>query len=124
MTKDYRRIAVCDNLHATDLDIELNTRNTSAQVKEFALDNLAKKFEWLKEQLPEFEPVIVYRENERKPVKVRDVIALLTLFNVTLFPNNGSQYPNQATHPKRNHSRGSMRNRTPTAPCARFFGTF
>jgi len=72
------------------------TRNTSVQVKDFSLDNLAGKFEWLKEQLQEYSDVIAYKENEKKPVNVRDVISLFTLFNVALYPNTGSQYPIQA----------------------------
>lgn len=72
------------------------SRNTSVQVKEFSLDNLAGKFKWLKEQLKDFEQVIAYKENEKKPVNVRDVISLLTLFNIHLYPNGGSQYPTQA----------------------------
>jgi hypothetical protein len=71
-------------------------RNTSAQVKEFSLDNMRGEFDWLKEQIPLFEPVIVYQEFEKKPINVRDVIAILTLFNVALFPNNSTQFPTQA----------------------------
>ena len=96
LKQQYVRYEIITGLSPELLVSLAEARNTSAQVKEFALDNLAKKFEWLKEQLPDFESVIVYRENEKKPINVRDVIALLTLFNVTLFPNNGPQYPNQA----------------------------
>jgi len=96
LKQQYVRYEIIAGL-SPDLLVSLaEARNTSAQVKEFALDNLAKKFEWLKAQLPDLESVIVYRENEKKPVNVRDVIALLTLFNVSLFPNNGLQYPTQA----------------------------
>lgn len=82
---------------SADLLVKLaETRNTSVQVKDFSLDNLAGKFEWLKEQLSEFDDVIAYKENEKKPVNVRDVIALFTLFNVGLYPNSGQQHPIQA----------------------------
>jgi len=96
LKQQYVRYEIISGLSPQLLVSLAEARNTSAQVKEFALDNLAKKFEWLKAQIPDLEPVIVYRENEKKPVNVRDVIALLTLFNVRLFPNNGSQYPTQA----------------------------
>lgn len=72
------------------------TRNTSVQVKDFSLDNLAGKFEWLKEQLAEYDGVIAYKENEKKPVNVRDVIALFALFNIGLYPNTSPQHPIQA----------------------------
>ncbi|HXG65934.1 MAG TPA: AIPR family protein [Blastocatellia bacterium] len=94
--QQYVRYEVIAGLSPTLLVNLAEARNTSAQVKEFSLDNLAGKFDWLKKQLAEFEPVIAYKENEKKPVNVRDVIALLTLFNVNLFPNAGSQYPTQA----------------------------
>lgn len=72
------------------------TRNTSVAVKDFSLDNLAGKFKWLKEQLAEYEGVIAYKENEKKPVNVRDIISLFTLFNIGIYPNTGSQHPIQA----------------------------
>jgi hypothetical protein len=72
------------------------TRNTSVQVKDYSLDNLAGKFTWLKEQLADYSHVIAYKENEKKPVNVRDVISILTLFNLELFPNNQSKHPVQA----------------------------
>jgi hypothetical protein len=72
------------------------TRNTSVAVKDFSLDNLAGKFVWLKEQLSEYEGVVAYKENEKKPVNVRDVISLFMLFNIGLYPNTGTQHPIQA----------------------------
>lgn len=93
--QQYVRYEIIAGL-SSELLVDLaEARNTSAQVKEFSLDNLAGKFDWLKLQLPEFEQTIAYKENERKPVDVRDVIALLSMFNVGLFPNNGSHYPTQ-----------------------------
>lgn len=58
-------------------------RNTSAQVKTFALDNLAGRFEWIKEAL-ENEPFaknIAYREGEDRDINVVDIICLMTLFH-------------------------------------------
>jgi hypothetical protein len=58
-------------------------RNTSVQVKEFALENLDHKFDWLKVALDdsEFKDRIRYRENDPQPVDVRTVLALMTLFH-------------------------------------------
>ena len=58
-------------------------RNTSIQVKEFALENLGGGFEWLKKVLDdtEFKGRIRYRENDPEPVDVRTVLGLLTLFH-------------------------------------------
>ncbi len=58
-------------------------RNTSAQVKAFSLDNLANKFEWIKEALSNqpFASNVAYREGEDKDVNVVDIICLMTLFH-------------------------------------------
>jgi AIPR protein len=58
-------------------------RNTSKQVKEFALENLGGGFEWLKDVIEEsqFRGRIRYRENDPQPVDVRTVLGLLTLFH-------------------------------------------
>lgn len=58
-------------------------RNTSNQVKEFALEDLGGGFGWLKEVI-EASPLrgrVRYRENDQQPVDVRTVLALLTLFH-------------------------------------------
>ena len=58
-------------------------RNTSNQVKEFALDNLDKKFDWLKEVLEasELKGRIRYRENDPQAVDIRTVLAIMTMFH-------------------------------------------
>lgn len=58
-------------------------RNTSNQVKEFALDNLDHKFDWLKEVIENSQLAgrIRYRENDPEPVDVRTVLAILTMFH-------------------------------------------
>jgi hypothetical protein len=58
-------------------------RNTSNQVKEFALEDLGGGFDWLKEVI-ESSPLkgrVRYRENDQQPVDVRTILALLTLFH-------------------------------------------
>jgi len=59
------------------------SRNTSQQVKEQSLANLSGRFQWIKDALkPEpFADSIAYRENELKPIDVREIIALITLFH-------------------------------------------
>lgn len=60
-----------------------SARNTSVQVKEFALENLGGGFDWLKEAIgeSEFNNRIRFRENDPQPVDVRQVLGLLTLFH-------------------------------------------
>jgi hypothetical protein len=58
-------------------------RNTSTQVKEFAIENLGGGFNWLKEVIEQskFHGRIRFRENNPQPVDVRTVLGLLTLFH-------------------------------------------
>jgi AIPR protein len=58
-------------------------RNTSNQVKEFALENLGGGFDWLKKlvEASALKGRIRYRENDPEPVDIRTVLALLTLFH-------------------------------------------
>lgn len=58
-------------------------RNTSNQVKEFALENLGGGFDWLK-KLIEVSPLrgrIRYRENDPEEVDIRTALAILTMFH-------------------------------------------
>lgn len=67
-----------------DVLVELAAaRNTSIQVKEFALENLGGGFDWLKQSLEssQFAGRIRFRENDPEPVDVRQILALLTLFH-------------------------------------------
>ncbi len=58
-------------------------RNTSNQVKEFALENLGGGFDWLKEVIKHSSLAgrIRYRDNDPEDVDVRTVLALLTMFH-------------------------------------------
>lgn len=58
-------------------------RNTSNQVKEFALDNLDHKFDWLKDviEASDLSDRVRYRENDPQPVDIRTVLAILTMFH-------------------------------------------
>jgi hypothetical protein len=58
-------------------------RNTSNQVKEFAIENLGGGFDWLKEVIEnsQFRGRVRYRENDPEPVDVRTVLGILTLFH-------------------------------------------
>src|SRR3989338_4183151 len=69
-----------------DEDLRLTlaeARNTSEQVKEFSLQDLGGGYEWLKDIVDksEFRGKIRYKENEPKPVDIRMVLGLLTLFH-------------------------------------------
>jgi hypothetical protein len=72
--------------------------NTSLQVKQMSLDDLAGLFDWIKDELrgePYFDR-IAFRENEQGDVDARDVIAFMSMFNAARFPNDGDNYPVEA----------------------------
>jgi hypothetical protein len=58
-------------------------RNTSNQVKEFALENLGGAFDWLKSliEASSLKGRVRYRENDPEEVDIRTVLALLTMFH-------------------------------------------
>ncbi len=69
--------------------------NTSVQVQEMSLNALAGKFDWLKDEL-KGEPYysqIAWRENDPGDFDARDVIALLTCFDINSFSNEGQEHP-------------------------------
>jgi hypothetical protein len=84
----YIHVEIIAGIKAGDNDKDLRiklagARNTSEQVKEFSLEDLKTNFDWLKDILEKskFRGKIRYRENEPKPVDIRVVLALLTLFH-------------------------------------------
>ncbi len=78
------RLEILVNVNS-DLIVDLaRARNTSAQVRDESLANLEGKFDWVKEVVAKtpFADRIAYRENEEdKPLDIRDIIALMTLFH-------------------------------------------
>jgi len=64
--------------------------NTSVQVQDMSLDNLAGKFTWLKDELRghDFFGKLAWSENDDGVFSARDIIALMYLFNVRLFPGS------------------------------------
>ena len=69
--------------------------NTAVQVQEMSLANLSGKFKWIEETLADepYAEKIAYKENEDGDFNIREIIGLMTLFNI-------SAYPNQSSHPK------------------------
>jgi len=71
--------------------------NTAVQVQEASLANLEGKFEWIKEEIKDmpYRDKISFKQNEKKDVDIRDIIAFLTLFNVDNKELNG-RHPKEA----------------------------
>ena len=70
--------------------------NTAVQVQEASLANLEGKFEWIKEELKgmPYADSIAYKQNENKPVDIRDLFGLITLFNLDHF--DAQKHPKEA----------------------------
>jgi hypothetical protein len=69
--------------------------NTSVQVQDMSLDHLAGAFDWIKKDL-ESEPYfkeIAWSENDPGAYDARDIISLMYLFNVDLYPNDQDDLP-------------------------------
>lgn len=64
--------------------------NTAIQVKESSLANLGGEFDWLKEALVDssFCDKVAWQENDKQPIKVENLIQILTAVNFKLFPDN------------------------------------
>lgn len=69
--------------------------NTSVQVQPKSLDNLAGKFNWLKEELADtpYADKIAWRENDDGAYDVVYLLSLLTCFNIFAYPNDGEAQP-------------------------------
>lgn len=90
---------VPEELEAVDVAGALNT---TMQVQEMSLANLAGKFDWLKKELsnePYFSD-IAWRENERAAYDARDIVVLIDMFNVRRFPVNGEDHPTRTYNNK------------------------
>ena len=58
--------------------------NTAVQVQQMSLQNLAGRFNWIKDTLKgmPYERDISYKENEDGEFSVRDIVSFMTLFNI------------------------------------------
>lgn len=71
--------------------------NTTVQVDESSLLGLKGEFEWMKKAIQDqpYDDKVGWEENDDKPINVKDIIALLTLFNIDRFPKDSDFFPIQ-----------------------------
>lgn len=69
--------------------------NTSVQVQDMSLDHLKGLFGWLIDELKSesYAKEIAWSENDPGNYDARDLISLLMMFNVELFPNDKDDHP-------------------------------
>jgi len=67
-------------------------RNTSNQVKDRSIAELENKFEEIKDIIREKDPKffnrIAFKENEDKPIDIREILSIMTMFNIEEFGEN------------------------------------
>ena len=69
--------------------------NTSVQVQPMSIDNLEGLFDWVKDELrgrPYFGE-LAWKENEGGSFDARDLVGIMTLFNIHHFPNTSDNHP-------------------------------
>ncbi len=81
------------------------------QVQQASLDCLAGEFKWIQDTITDepFHNVIAWRENEPGEFDARDLVSILTCFNVDEFPNSGDTQPVLAYEKKYSSKRPSQR---------------
>ena len=102
----YIRVEFLEGFDHDEITNVVDARNTSQQVRSQSLMNLAGKFDPLKEALKEtnYFNLIAFKETQfddegnALPIDVRDIVALLTLFDQDHF--NGSSHPIMAYNTK------------------------
>lgn len=69
--------------------------NTSVQVQDMSLDNLAHAFQWIKDDIKSasYSSKIAWSENDVGEYDARDLVSLLAMFNIDIHPNDGDDHP-------------------------------
>ncbi|HEY3332305.1 MAG TPA: AIPR family protein [Capsulimonadaceae bacterium] len=78
--------------------------NTALQVHPASLANHERMFDWIKAAVKgkTYEKAIAYKQNEDGAYSISDILRILELFNITLYPNQGNSYPIRAYTSKQN----------------------
>lgn len=92
--KHYVHLEIMTSIR--NIDELASARNTSAQVSDKAIAELAEKFEFVKKVLntQPYANEISYRENEaEKRLDLQDFVRLMFCFNTTKYPTNSNTHP-------------------------------
>jgi hypothetical protein len=104
----------------TGLDPSLATEiagglNKAVQVSEMTLANHAGQLDWIKEELKD-EPYIkdiAFRQNDEGMYDAADILRILELFNLDLYPHNGATVPIRSYTGKENVLASHLKNPEP-----------
>lgn len=95
--------------------------NTSLQVQDMSLDDLANHFEWIKEELEdeEYFKKIAWSENDAGTFDARDIISLMGCFDIEGYPNDKQDVPIE-TYEKKSKVLDAFRRDAETSKGKRF----
>lgn len=91
------------------------TLNTTLQVQEYSLAEHKSKFNWIHQAIAgkPYENEIAFKENVPAPYYVTDVLAMLDLFNIDEYPNDGGKHPTGAYREKTAVLKRYLKDQTP-----------
>lgn len=87
--KQFVKIEILTGIEDVFEDVAA-ARNTSVQVQEKSIAELKDKFDEIIKQTIKNEPfadLIAYKENDDKPIDVSEILSILYMFNLDLFPD-------------------------------------
>lgn len=86
----YLKLEILTGINRDLIDDIAEGLNTAMQVQKMSLENLRKEFDWIKEILKNesYENQIAFKENETGVIDIREIIGIMTLFNIDLYPSN------------------------------------
>ena len=90
--KQYVKIEILTGIEDIFEDVAA-ARNTSVQVQEKSIAELKDKFDEIIKQTIKDEPfadLIAYKENDEKPIDISEILSILYMFNLDLFPDHNT----------------------------------
>lgn len=92
-------VKITTNVHPDFISEMANGLNTSVQVHSESIMNQRGDFDWIKEvfENESYKEKISYVENENLPIDIREIISIMTLFNIDL---NSNENNSVEKHPK------------------------
>ncbi len=96
--QQFVKIEVLTGLEPNSIVEVAGGLNTAVQVQKMSLHNLDSGFDWIKEELKEkpYFSQLAFRENEKASYDARDIVAIMELFNIKVFPDGEISHPVRA----------------------------
>lgn len=113
--QQFVKFEILTGLEASLLTEIAGGLNTAVQVQRLSLANLAGEFDWIRDTLkgePYFRE-IAFKQNQPGSFDAGDILQILELFNVDMYPNSGSTYPVRAYSSKQKILESYLKNPQP-----------